>query len=390
MTPAAPFYRQRRAAVMQLLVASVRGEKLDRDSTRQIVGQTPLPAFMSLTDHHRVGGFAYESLRVALDEGHPIVRELHARYMSAATQHMRVIHAARRVGRALDDAGCEWAVVKGPVLVELLYGGAPGRRQYGDLDLLVHPADFGLAIESLTAAGGKLHDRNWKVLRRDMRGEVHLSMPGGVLVDLHWNLVNMYRGHMRVDSGEVIARRQLMGTESPAFPTLDVVDATLHLALHAALSGGDRLLWLKDIERAVTVWRPEWEAVVERARRWRIGAPVGIMLIRAREVVGADVPDAVIDRLIGSGTRRVARLVDRISPWQYAMGRLAAPATLMTRSVAKGPIGAPAWILWRSVRNLDPGQERRSLTFTPRGDARDRRRFIEAVVAVGRRSRQTS
>jgi hypothetical protein len=379
--------RHERAAAMNLLVACVRGESLAPSSVERALEESSEPVFLRLADHHRVAGLAYEALRPLLTPEHPLVRALEPRYRAAADQHMRMIQAVHLAGRLLEDADCEWAIVKGPALVELLYEGAPGRRPYGDLDVLVHPADFRTAVERLTADGATLHDRNWKVLRRDMRGEVHVSLRNGVLIDLHWNLINMYRGRMAIDSAEVITRRRRVQIGPLVLPSLEPEDALLHLALHSALSGGDRLLWLADIERAITIWSPSWDRILERARRWRIGAPVGLMLARARDVLGAPVPDAVSGQLIGPGMRRLAGWVERVSPWQYGMGRLAAPTRLMARSVGKGPIGAPAWILWRVIRNMDPGQERRSLTFTPRGTERDREAFLDAVVEIGRASR---
>jgi hypothetical protein len=386
MRPAREASDRERTAAMDLLVACVRGD-LTRSYAEQALAKTSEPVFLELADHHRVGGLVYEVMRPLLSPEHPIVQALEPGYRASADRHMRMIHSVHLAGRVLDDAACEWAIVKGPALVELVYEGIPGRRPYGDLDILVHPADFRTAIERLTAEGATLHDRNWKVLRRDLRGEVHVSLQNGVLIDLHWNLINMYRGRMSIDSAEVIARRRKVQIGPLVLPSLEPEDALLHLALHAALSGGDRLLWLVDIERAVTTWSPTWERVVERARRWRIAAPVGLMLARAGDVLDASVPNAVTDELIGPGMRRLVRWVERFSPWQYGMGRLAAPTRLMARSVGKGPVGAPAWIAWRVIRNMDPGQERRSLTFTPRGTDRDREAFVDAVVAIGRASR---
>ena len=375
---------------MELLIGAVRPEQfIDRSQADRLLGHAPPEVLLALADYHGVAGMAYEALRPVLHPLDPLLSELKARYFRAVTGHMRVAHGLVQVRAVLDAVGCEWAVIKGPAAVEILYEGVPGRRAYGDLDLLVHPAGFADAVDALNELGAKLLDRNWKVLRRDMRGEVHLALPSGVLIDLHWNLINMYRGRMRIDSAEVIARRRHVEAGGLGFPSLDAEDATLHLALHAALSGGDRLLWLKDLERAVAIWRPDWELVIERADRWSVGPPVGLLLARAHNVLSAEVPHTVTDRLIGGGMRRIARLVDRVSPWEYGMGRLAAPTRLMARSVGKGAVGAPAWVLWRAIRNLDRGQERRSLTFTPRGDERDRQAFMDAVVAIGRASRRS-
>jgi hypothetical protein len=108
------------------------------------------------------------------------------------------------------------------------------------------------------------------------------------------------------------------------------------------------------------------------------------LLSRSTEVLDADIPSWVPARLGARGAIRIARWVDGISPWEYGMGRVAAPTRILARSVGLGLIGGIAWIAWRSLRNLDPQQELRASTFTARGNERDREAFVDAVLAEGR------
>jgi hypothetical protein len=164
--------------------------------------------------------------------------------------------------------------------------------------------------------------------------------------------------------------------------TLDPTDTLIHLCLHAAISGGDRLVWVKDIERAVAVRPPDWDELVSRCARWSVGAPVGLMLARAAAFLGAEVPGTALRTLLGRGTSVVIGVVDRLFPWPRALGRLASPNRLMARSIGQGALGAGAWLVVRSFRNLDPGQEHAESAFTPGGDERDRDAFIAAVMAT--------
>lgn len=380
-----PGSRVERDAASQLLVdVAMERPRLGTESATTLLSRTTPDVLLALADYHGVSGLAYERLRELPAAPEPLVAELRQRYASGVERHMRVMWELARVGSALDRAGFRWAVIKGPVLVETLYASLPGRRAYFDLDLLVDPAAFADALAVLDSLGARLLDRNWRVLRRDMRGELHLLLSGGTPLDLHWHLINMYRGRMRIDTSEVVGRVRRVDLGGVAIPTLDAADGIVHLALHAALAGGDRLLWLKDIERAAAVWRPDWETVVERARRWNVGAPVGLLLSRSTEVLDADIPSWVPARLGARGAIRIARWVDGISPWEYGMGRVAAPTRILARSVGHGLIGGIAWIAWRSLRNLDPQQELRASTFTAQGNERDREAFVDAVLAEGR------
>jgi hypothetical protein len=279
----------------------------------------------------------------------------------------------------LDATGGTWAVVKGPVVVEALYDADPGRRPYFDLDLLVEPRAFGSFLDALARADATLLDRNWVGMRKSMRGEVHLAHRDGTLIDLHWNLIDMYRGPMRIPAAEALARAQRGEIDGRGVPALHPVDALLHLAFHAAYSGGDRLLWLKDLERAASLWRPDWAELEERARRGHIAGAVGLMLARARDVLGAPIPEDVIHRLLPRRAAWAAALVDRVSPWEYGLGRLAAPTRLFSRTVGYGLGGALRWVAWRSIRNLDPWQQARTSTFARYGTDADRERFIAQV-----------
>jgi hypothetical protein len=347
------------------------------DATRLLARTSP-EIVLALADYHGVAGLAYERLRSLDSAPETLIRDLHARYTSAVQGHLRVIWELAKLRPVLDATGARWAVIKGPAVVELLYS-APGQRAYQDLDLLVEPGSFRDVLATLEASGSELMDRNWETFRKEMLGEVHLRLPRGTSLDLHWNLINMNRGRMWIDGAEVLSRVTRRDLGGVVVPIMDPADTLVHLAVHAALSGGDRLLWLKDLDLAARVDLP-WEAVVERAHRWNVAAPTGLMLARTRQVLDASIPEWVTSRLLGSGTARLVRLVERASPWELSVGRLTAASHIVSRSVSLGPIGASMWFVRRSLRSLDPREPAASSAFTPRGDDADRQAFIDAVV----------
>jgi hypothetical protein len=225
------------------------------------------------------------------------------------------------------------------------------------------------------------------VLRRDLLGEVHLLLPGGTPLDLHWNLINMNRGRMWIDSREVLARSVTAEIGTLTVRVLDPEDMLLHHAVHAAVSGGDKLLWLKDIERVATVLQPDWQALIDRARACGVAAPAGFILARTRDVLDAPIPAAVPRALLPRPVMPLVRLVERISPWELSVGRLTAASHVVSRSISHGPAGATMWFIRRSLKRLDPREPEASSAFTPRGDEGDRQAFIDAVVGSGRHRR---
>jgi hypothetical protein len=378
--------RSQRLAAVRLLVECVRArDTLDGRRAEELLAETSPATVLEAAAYHAVDGLAYRHLRDLAGAPAQLIEALRQRHDAAVRHHLGIMFELARLGPVLDESGARWAVVKGPIVAELLYE-APGQRSYGDLDVIVEPAGFDRAIASLEAHGSRVLDRNWEVMRRDLLGELHIELPGGSLLDLHWNLVNMYRGRIRVDTSAMLDRAEVVDLGGVRAPTLDPTDSLIHLALHGTLSGGDRLLWMSDIARAT--WRrpPGWGELVRRARDWRVGAPVGFMLARSRVVAGADVPGDVPRRLLGRRYGALMRFVDRVSPWEGAGGRLTAPGLVLSRSMGFGLAGAARWFVVRAIRNLDPREPEASSTFTPRGDRGDYEAFIRAVVGSSTRS----
>jgi hypothetical protein len=354
---------------------------LDAPRAVRLLDLTRPEVIYALALYHGVSGLIYERLRRLGGAPDTLLAALQSDFELSVHRHLQSTWELSRLKPTLDGTGFPWVVVKGPALVELLYGGQGGRL-YQDLDILVDPTGFGEILGALEGNGLQPLDRNWTVLRREMRGEVHYLTVSQMQVDLHWNLVNMYRGRMNIPTRELLQRAIAVPLAGVEACTLDPIDSLIHLCVHAAISGGDRILWLKDIERAIAVRSPEWDQLVSRSRRWNVAAPVGLMLSRSAQFLGAQVPDPVMRDLVDPTTSRVIRSVDRLFPWQHALGRLSSPSRLMARSIGQGPVGGLVWLVVRSIRNLDPRQEKASSAYTPGGDERDRTAFIESVMAT--------
>ena len=196
-----------------------------------------------------------------------------------------------------------WMVVKGPVLVEECYGDA-GARLYEDLDVVVHPSELTTAMSLIEEAGGAASDLNWPLATRLGRAEVPMVLPEGMAADLHWHLLVTppIRRRFAVPMGELAERLRPVSVGAIEVPSLDPVDALLYLCLHGSLSGGHQLVWLKDLEVTLDRQAVDWDLVVDRARRWRADLVAAMQLDRARAVLGAHVPDAVVETLAGGST----------------------------------------------------------------------------------------
>lgn len=312
----------------------------------------PPPGLAVLDDHtaarlaeaataHRVAGCVYRSLSAVGGVDEAIMADLGDEYCRTLVNHMRAIDDLAAADEILGAAGIPWMAIKGPVLAETYYPD-PALRSYLDVDLLVRPEDLRRAVQVLERAGCRLVERRWADSARTLSAEVHLLLPYGTPLDLHWHLLNVpsLRRSVHLPMREIFGRaRTLQVGRTPAVRTLDPVDTLVHLALHAVVSGGNRLVWMKDLEQAVLAG-VDWDLLVERSKEADAALAVGTMLTRARATLGAPVPSQVLRGL--SGSRAWSRLVgaaELLSPFAKPTPR--APGSQIVRST-RGHLAASA------------------------------------------------
>lgn len=254
-------------------------------------------------------------VQVALRDHHRIPT-LDNWVMLATGAALRAYTDLALVAATIDGLGHPWAVLKGAALANTVYPD-PLQRLFSDVDILVRPADLKDVTEALVESGGRILDKNWSLMASDRRGQVHLRLPSGTLVDLHWSLLNsgQVRDRFTLPTEDLLTR--LDKTTTPigtVIPILSDVDQLAHVALHAALSGGHRLSWFVDVDRMVRDGFTDWEELVSRAAAWQGRAAIGGVLLRTQRVLGTPVPIAVFDELSNRRTTLLVAALDRWAP----------------------------------------------------------------------------
>ncbi len=373
----APRLRRADAEVARTLVACVRDPEDPgvAAAVGELAGRGRLHELLGLAERHRVLGSLARPLQRAAGVPEEDRRAVEARVARAAARNLRVLEDLRCVAAALE--GLPWLVTKGPALAETVYP-APELRPYGDLDLVVEPGAFRDAVAALEGAGATVEDRNWRLLAREGRGQLHLRLPHGTLADLHWHLVNRasVRRAFRIPMAALFARARRADVAGVRAPVLEPTDALLHVALHAALSGGNRLLWLQDVAMLLDRGGVDLEALVRRARRWRVGTPVAIVLERAARSLGAPIEPNLLRALERSPVRRSASAtLDRIWPTERSVG--GDPAGLWAQ-LARDTWSETLLAVWLRARRAlapSPGPEGHA-GLVPSGGEHERERFF--------------
>jgi hypothetical protein len=286
-----------------------------------------LPA---LAVDHRVEGCVHAVLEQVEGIDPVVLERLAVGRRQAATHHLLVRDVLARVGAVLDAAGIPWLVFKGPVLSSSVYCDSSMRR-YSDLDVMVPPDRFADAVEAMETANYGNPVTSWAPQVYFRSGAIAFSV-GRISVDLHWHVVYKYqdRRWYSIDTDQLLARRRPVDIAGNTCATFDEVDTVFHLALHAAREGCHRLVWLKDIQLAVAVGQPDLDELVRRSIAARCAPAVGIALARSKWLLGTDVPDEIIEALVGRVWPRVVKAVTAFDNLG-STSRLPSPGTVLTR-----------------------------------------------------------
>ena len=265
---------------------------------------------------HRVGPAVYLLLRDGSDSP-SLLGPLESAYRQQLARHLRTMADLKAAATALDSAEIDWVLIKGPALARMWP--RQDMREYHDLDLLVDRHRYAEALFVLSDIGTELIDRNWPMIRKQLRAELTLRLPHGTSLDLHWDPVNEMhlRREFQFDTEEMLHRRKTIDIGSTRVPTLDPVDTLLHLGYHTTSSGAYRLLWLADI-RAAAYRDLDWRQVLARAQQYHVDLPLALALDRAWRIFS---PPAAHPVWPGHrGWRTVAAVADRVRPVPWTPG----------------------------------------------------------------------
>ncbi|MGB7191422.1 MAG: nucleotidyltransferase family protein [Acidobacteriaceae bacterium] len=272
-------------------------------------------AFLDLAASHGVRPLVYKSLREtcwnrvpadvqhAWEEAHQLI----------TGRNLFLTGELLRVTAEFHKAGIPVAAVKGPVIAQMAYGDSSTLREFSDLDLLVHEADFPRAVELIAQLGYKpfweLDNRSVLRFLRHL-GEYKLTSDFlGADIDLHWK-----PAHHSVALSPAIsdfpAGFQPIPIAGSTVPTFAPRDLPLYLA---SQGGGDqwgdlrRICDLAEFLRAYA--EIDWEPQFKTANR--LGGLRSMLtgLALARDLLGATLPASAASRIHADPV--VARLADR-------------------------------------------------------------------------------
>lgn len=244
---------------------------------------TMLPAIT----RERLSGLAFGAITAGDSEpSTEALASLRAMHREAMLVAIGVERAACEVLGALADAGITPVIHKGPSIAHTVYDD-PAHRPFGDVDLLVHPADLDRAFAVLVALGYRRRYPQPRpgFDRRFGKGAAFVAADG-TEIDLHRSFAAGPFG-LTIDVEEVHAARRTAAVLDGAAATMAPEHQLIATAVHAAL--GDRhprVLNLRDIAQLLAVDAIDPDAVVRAACRWKVDGPVAAAIVAAAGALG--------------------------------------------------------------------------------------------------------
>ncbi len=240
------------------------------------------------------------------------------RDLRTATVNLCLLRQLERIAAAFEIAGLPLMALKGAALHLTLFD-HPAQRPMSDLDLLIRQQDADAAIILLEKLGYRpgrplVHAGFFPRFHYETELVRRRSIP--VRIDLH------VRPFRPLRYGRVVPESSLwdgaqpvpIGRATVLVPSRE--NMLIHLAVHSAIHGNGRELWLDDIRRWIEAHRHllDWQNLCQQAREWRVTLPLRNALHAAGVLTGDHIPPEAIDRLVSARIGWRDRLALRQAP----------------------------------------------------------------------------
>ena len=220
---------------------------------------------------------------------------------------LRLERAVLDVVHRLAERGIASVVLKGVALANDVYADA-ALRACGDVDLLVDPAQYVTAIETLVAAGAV---RELPEVRPGFDARFAKDVPvlvDGMTVDLHRTLIRGPFGE-RIPVAEVIGRSRPLALGERVVRVLDPSDAYVFAGLTAgAADVPARLITLRDLLELERAPGFAADAVREAAAKWGVEPALARGVRVLDEVLHPDPAPALLPWAVRHRPTRLERL----------------------------------------------------------------------------------
>ena len=244
-------------------------------------------------------------------------------------QRWMMVHALHvekklcEIGRALDEAGIDFAVLKGPSFANSLYSN-PAWRPFSDLDLMVSTTNWRGACSVLTAKGYTrvIPEPHEGFDERFGKAAAHRA-ENGFEIDLHRTLVLGPFG-LWLDPDELLDHTSDLWLAGRRFRRLDDTASLVNACLHAALGARPPFLMaLRDVLQISQSDAVDWALLEAWTKSWRLSAALHYAFETASQMLGVEVPSQAAAILASKPRRTEIRALESYTTERRSRGGMA-------------------------------------------------------------------
>lgn len=217
-----------------------------------------------------------------------------------------------RLAGLLEHGGVEYRVLKGAALAALAYPDQ-ALRSYGDVDILVRPAQFEYTVGLLEREGYRRAFGWHRTGRAHDKGTV-LFTDEGYYIDLHYALSCGPYGKL-VPLPDLFTQPQTFLLGGQRLPALPPPQRFLHACLHARIQSHPlRLLSVRDVAQCALAADLNWDIVQHLSARWQISWVVSEAARTAQDLLNVSLGDSAQPLVNHSPSAREQRLLRAYAP----------------------------------------------------------------------------
>lgn len=229
-------------------------------------------------------------------------QQLRVAFQRVSALNILLTHELQKLLKLFADNDVQAVPYKGPALALQLYGNV-ALRQFGDLDVLVHPRDVLRARDLLLGEGyaplPPLTDQQTAVLLRTQCNLPFTRERNRMVVEIHWTVSapHFARPFATDDFWSRLVNGKL---EAMDIKLLAPEDLLLALCIHGSKHLWERLAWICDIAGLIASQPPlDWKSVIDRATATGSERMLFLGLRLAVDVLDAQLPADVNAQLDG-------------------------------------------------------------------------------------------
>lgn len=274
--------------------------------------------FLALASYHGVAPLVYQQLKSLFTEG-VLFEMFQKQYAYIARRNMFMTAELLRIRSLFLQANIEILAFKGPALARYAYGDIT-LRQFGDIDVLVHPEDIP-AVMRLMQQEGYVPDVN--IPKEDaahyyaLLTTIGFDNPASKMrIEIHWELLS---GNYAVawKSDALWKEVEMVEINRQMIPTLRFEDHLLYLCLHGSKHLFERLEWVCDIDRSIRSRSTiDWQYIISLAKDTGVVRMLLLGLSLAKDIYGTPLPDTIEEKM--KNDRVLPRLKEKIMTLCYS------------------------------------------------------------------------